>query len=522
MLANYKRPPIGALAKWFLIALLTVASGVYGYYFAALAPLLMMPFFIPLALFTALLIWALPTGDYAPTKSLYGLFWFFCIALVLWPNYLAIALPGLPWVTLLRIASGPLAAALLICVSVSEKFRKDLAACLNDAPYIWKTLIFYVAIVTVSLVLSHKIPDTLSKYAIFLINQVAVFFVSCYVLTKPRRVEFWVYSVLFMDLILCGIGLWEARLGYVPWVGHIPSFLRIEDPNVTRILSGAARAATGLHRVQAVATTSLGLAEILGLTAPFALHLALGRYPIYIRMPAVFSLPLFVYVIILTDARLGFVAMLVSASLYLLLRSIVRWREVRGSIFGPAIVLTYPAIFCALVASTFLIGRLRARVWGDGSQAASTEARKGQWASAIPKIISHPIGHGYGEAGRTLGWTNAAGISTIDSYFLNLLLDTGFIGFLAYLAIFGSAGVTGALTVIKSPGTRENRLLMPLVVIMPAFVIVKGVLSQDANHPLIFIMLGAITALVHRTRQQARDAEAGLQSSPAVAEARRR
>jgi len=57
--------------------------------------------------------------------------------------------------------------------------------------------------------------------------------------------------------------------------------------------------------------------------------------------------------------------------------------------------------------------------------------------------------------------------------------------------------------VVQSPGSRELRILMPLSVSLVAFVIVKGVLTQDANHPLVFFIAGAIAALIHRSRLEA-------------------
>src|SRR3546814_19920121 len=61
-----------------------------------------------------LVIWALPETDWAPTKTLAWLLIAFLIALPLWPNYLAIALPGMPWITLLRIIGAPMILLLLI------------------------------------------------------------------------------------------------------------------------------------------------------------------------------------------------------------------------------------------------------------------------------------------------------------------------------------------------------------------------------------------------------------------------
>jgi hypothetical protein len=510
LIATYRRPAIGPVAIGVWMALLGIACGVYGWFFAVSAPQLMLPFTIPPVVLILLVIWSLPAGDYAPIRTLGGLYWAFFVAFILWPNYLAIALPGLPWLTLVRLINAPMVIALLVCVSVSQPYRARIAECLKETPFVWKCLVFYTVYVTLTLPLAGiGIPVAINRFVVLLTTQVATFFVAAYIFLRPRRLEVWVYLLLAMDAVLCVIGWWENRLGYVPWLGHIPSFLKIQDPDVQRILAGAVRAAIDIHRVQSVQTTPLGFAELLGLSAPLALHLAINRYPLVIRAGAAMIIPMIIYTIILTDSRLGFVAMLVGAALYLLLWALVRWREVRGSLFGPAIAMGYPAIFVALVASTMLIGRLRAKVWGNGAQAASDQSRKDQWHIAIPKLIHNPIGHGYGTAGAVLNYTNADGVPTIDSYFINLLLDTGIAGFALYLGFFlGSAWLAAREMVRAPPEDRELRLLMPLSVTMVGYVVVKGVLSQDANHPLVFFLAGAIPALIYRARMRQRQLEA--------------
>ncbi len=186
---------------------------------------------------------------------------------------------------------------------------------------------------------------------------------------------------------------------------------------------------------------------------------------------------------------------------YLLIWAMMRWRQERGGLIGPAITLTYPAIFVALIAATLFVGRLRAQVWGDGSQSASDETRKLQWAMAIPKIFSNPMGHGIGQGGKVLGFTNGAGIGTIDSYYLSVLLELGVVGFVVYYSMVLRVAWISARTVILSRQEREIRLLMPISVSLANYVLVKAVLSQEANHPLIFMMLGGAIALIYRSRQ---------------------
>ena len=506
VLLNYRRPAIGRLVGWLLIIGLGAASLLYGYYFAANAPRLIMPFTVPLVILAVLTIWALPTGEYAPTRLMGSFYWAFFVAFIVWPNYLAVALPGLPWMTFARITGVPMVILMLISLSVSRGSRQALYENLTDISIVWKMLVAYELLTVLSIAISSLPLVSINKVIVEQLTQTAMFFMSCYIFRKEGRLETWVYCLLGTVFFVCLLGFWEEKLGYLPWAGHIPPFLKVADDTVTRILAGGSRSATGIHRISSVQTTPLGLAELVGLTAPFALHLAVGKYPVVVRVLAFLLIPVFIEAVSLTDARLGFVAMLVAGSLYLLLRSVVQWREVRSSIFGPAIVLSYPVIFCALVSATFLIGRVRGKVWGNGSQAASNDARKAQWRMGIPKVIHDPIGHGYGQAGNALGYYNAGGIGTIDSYYLSLLLDTGILGFGLYLGMFLGSAWVAATTVIKTPGTREMRLLMPLSVSLVAFIVVKGVLSQDANHPLVFMMMGAIAAMVHRAKNQARDA----------------
>jgi hypothetical protein len=499
LIAGYRRglPPGLAVAA---LVTLAVACVVYGFFFSISIPARVMPFTVPIVVLGGLVIWSLPTGGYAPIKALEPLFMAFFAALTLWPNYLAIALPSLPWLTLLRIIGAPLIVVLLVCISASATFRSKLVDVLNADKVMSRLLIAVVVFQTITLPLSPDPGQSINRWVIAQVNWTSIFVVACVVFMRRGFATYWVWCWLVMLTILCVFGLWEARLSQVPWAGHIPSFLKVQDETVQRILAGASRAATGIYRVQAVSTTSLGMAEILGLSIPFAMHLTFERNPLLLRILTGLYIPFAVYLILLTDSRLGVVAALASVMFYLLIWALLRWRQIKKSMFGPAIVLAYPLIFAAFVASTFFIGRLRAQVWGDGSQQASTESRIDQWIMAFPKIVRNPIGYGMGEGANVLGFANGAGIITIDSYYISILLEIGVLGFVAYYGLMLRGIWTAARTVIESPADQEIRLLLPIAVSLINYVIVKSVLSQDANHSVVFMMLGAIIALTYRAR----------------------
>lgn len=172
------------------------------------------------------------------------------------------------------------------------------------------------------------------------------------------------------------------------------------------------------------------------------------------------------------------------------------------SIFATGVLVAYPAAFAAFIVATFFVGRLRNMVWGSGAQQFSTESRKVQVAMGMPKVWSEPWGHGIGQGASTLGFTNQAGAVTIDTYYLAVALEFGVIGFLVYYGIFVAA-IWKGIQAISNSTDKDTLLLVPLMIALINFMVIKSIFSQQENHPLIFALLGATVALVYRTRQTA-------------------
>ena len=494
-----------ALATWRgQIALLVVAFCLYyGVAFGLLGAGLPLIFAIPVAILGAMVVWALPEQRTAPTAALVVLLYAFLIALIMWPNYLGFALPGLPWITMARLTGFPLTFVLLLSVSVSSGFRTSLREVLDSTPAIWKLLVFFIVIQTISIGLSRKPLFSVDQYLVAQTSWTAVFFASAYVFMKPGRVERAAAILWLMALGVSVIAMVEWRHGQVPWATHIPSFLKIEDPVVQAILAGGARSATGIYRVQSTFSTSLGLAEYLALAMPFVLLFATGAYRWPTKLAAVVSIPFILYVILLSGSRLGMVGCLFTFLVYTLVWSVLRWRRRKDSLLGPAVTLAYPLLFCAAMALTFTSHTIKAAVWGNGPQDASNEGRKIQIQMGIPKILHAPWGHGIGMGGAALGYFTPSGRGTIDNYYLSIALEYGVIGFIVYFGVFVSAIYYAARwKILSNPAIREYNLLVPLAIAMANFIVIKSVFSEQGNHPLVFIMLGMIAALVWQIRSQ--------------------
>jgi len=509
LLVGYRRTGLSKGKVIALYLLLAAACIGWGFMFGLAAPFKIMPLLAPLPILALILVWALPQGEYAPAKALEPLYLAFFAALFVWPNYIAITIPHLPWLTMLRIFAAPLILVLLICISVSANFRKAIGDPMRSDPYIWKLVLAFVAIQTFSLLLTDRLNISLNKYMVAQLNHTAIFFVSCYVFTRPTFATRWAGAYLAMAYVICIVGVWQMLIGKVPWVGHIPPLLKVDSALIDNVLDGIERSAVGKLRVQSLLTSPLGLAEVLGLAAPFAIHFAVAKgSKILTRILAVAYLPLALYVILLSDSRLGIVVLIGAALFYVLIWAALRWRSDQRSLLAPAMVLAYPAVLMATFVASFFVGFLRRAVWGSGAEASSTTARLTQWELAKPKLFSHPWGFGIGEAAREVGFRSPNGQMTLDSYYILLLMDYGFIGFIVYMAIFIRASWVAGSSVVKYRPTGDLTILLPIAVALMNFVVAKLVFVLDSNHPLIFMMLGGALALSWRLKNQA-EAEAG-------------
>jgi hypothetical protein len=287
-----------------------------------------------------------------------------------------------------------------------------------------------------------------------------------------------------------------------PWAGRIPSFLVVEDEGIQRLLAGTGgRAATGIYRTQSKFTTALGLGEFLALATPFVFHLMITARRFWVRIAAGLTMPIIFYMVLKCDSRLAVIGFFMTILLYVLVWGVVRWRGNRSSLFGPAVVLLYPVLFAAFIGLTFVWRRLEVMVWGGGAQQASTEARKTMYLEGIPLVLKNPIGHGMGQGADALGFRNPAGVLTIDTYFLAVALEYGLIGFCAYYGMI-LYGIYQSGQTLLYTRSREIAYLAPIGIALCNFFIIKSVFSQQENHPLVFIMLGIIVALVWRSKEK--------------------
>jgi hypothetical protein len=471
---------------------------VYGFFFALTAPYLIAQFFVPILLLAMLVIWALPDQRTAPTTAMRLMFSGFMISLILWPNYVALALPGLPWITLLRLTGIPMTICLLVCLSISKRFRLELKEAFSTTPIIPIFFAIFVALQFLTLVFSKSPFDSFSRTLVLQVNWTAIFVVSCYMFQKPGRISRYIFLICALAVPIAALSFLEFREQHLLWDESIPSFLKIND--LEHMLTPEFRPGTGEYRAKATFSTALGLAEYMALMTPFFIHYMLTSKKHLNKLLSGGMIVAIFMTISFSGSRLGYAGMLVSILLYTGLWAALRWRRLRSDLLAPAILFSYPFFFLATILGSFFVHRLHTLIWGDGAQAGSNQARVNQISTAMPHILSNPIGHGSGQSGGAMGYA-AGRFVTVDNYVITIALDYGVLGVITYFGMFGVAIYYAAkYTLVHAGRSRdpEANYLVPLGVSLASFLVIKLVFSQYDNHPLVFMMLGMVVALVHR------------------------
>lgn len=470
---------------------------VYGFFFTLFPPFMLIYLALPIMLLSIVVIWALPDTNRAPTKLLTRLFFALLIAMMLWPNYLAIQLPGLPWMTLRRLIAFPMAGVLLICVSTSAIFRSELVNSLNSVRPLALMLAGFIAIQFLTIALSASPPFSVNHLLNYWVSATATFFAGAWVLARPKMAARFAQMLIVLALILCVVAAAEFWNRQVLWAGHIPSFLQVQDLIVQKYLEAQIRDAE--YRVITTFTVSLSFAEFLAITSPFVIHRLMNSREVN---PILFwgSIDLALLAAInVTQSRLGILGWVTAHVVYVCIWAFRRWRSERADLIAPAISIAYPIGAVLFFIGMFTVPAIRNRTIGGGSTGFSDQARADQFAMLWPRLMENPFGYGAGRSGDVLGFRLPGGMLTVDSYIITLVLEYGVIG----LALFGGMLIYATAKMLQIAWRNkagELSIALPLACALTVVIQVRLVLSQPDNLPLIYMLLGMAAAVAWRAR----------------------
>src|SRR5262249_52055034 len=145
----------------------------------------------------------------------------------------------------------PMVILLLACLSMSSDFRTSTLGALKAVPAIPILLSIFVFIQIYTMAFSHDVGGSIQRFIVSQVTCTATFFAGVYIFRKPGQIKRWAMILWAMGIFVSLIAIWEYRLGRLPWVGHIPSFLKVDGDGVASILAPHMRAGTNRYRAEA-------------------------------------------------------------------------------------------------------------------------------------------------------------------------------------------------------------------------------------------------------------------------------
>jgi hypothetical protein len=419
---------------------------------------------------------------------------------IAWPAYIALNVPGLPWISLTRLVLFMVLAVFIWNFSTSQQLRDKLRDVVSETPITIRVFWMFWATTTFSLAFASPIGASISKYINNQIYWTMVLFMTALLATRPGFVGRFVRVLVVATAFVIAYSLYEFRIERVPWIDYLPSFLKIDPELLEILMDSQSRAGTDIYRVRGPFAASLFFSEFLTMVFPFFLYFASKQkriLPLLAMMAATLGCLVVMY---LTNARSAILGALVAFLLYPFFYAIRRRSQHERSIVGTSLLMAYPMMVGVATMLVLFWPRAHTMILGGGQHQASSDARGEQWRMGIPKLLSHPFGFGVGRGNDALGFVNLAGKGTVDTYYLTVMLDFGILALPLFLLTFLIPAWL-AFKYYRDSKTPEQEILAPLSIAIINFIIVKSVLTSEANMPLAFAFVGCIIGLVWQRKR---------------------
>lgn len=261
----------------------------------------------------------------------------------------------------------------------------------------------------------------------------------------------------------------------------------------------------GVARLKSLFSHPIVFGSIIGALAPLAVHKLIHRSEGGIIVATILAICIF-QSIILANARTSYVVLAISLASYCVLY-IVNLKRFSGIIAGTMILLGSPIYIPAAIVEVNAISSGR-----NADESRSTQARAMQANMALAAASTRPIsGFGTGMAIDVAGiQPQGRSFKTIDNYYLNMVVDYGYIGLASFsmlLICYIIVGV-GAIHSANSPSDRS----LLCVVVSAIFGLSASFFAVSINDALswIFLFAGYIVARKGRDRLEIRASFADL------------
>lgn len=458
----------------------------------------------------AVLLWLQPEREVVSPRLLAAAFTVMAATQICIPAYYTAQIPGLPWISLRRIALLALIALALLRLATAAKVRRQLVSTLAAAPLLLALSLGFDLMAALSIIASPDPAVSAQQFADLAFTWRLPFLACVLVVMDEAAASALVRLIAALSLPVAALGVADFLAARNFALDILPQGLLAAmaeaNPGV-RVLIEFNPWRNGLFRAVSIYNTPLSFGEFAAICAPLGGFLllhggsrpdrALGLATILAAMAA----------LVVSGSRGGALGFLIAMPLLALLFAIRLWRARPNGLAGPIAATCAFLGGGAAVSAVVASHRLSNIVFGGADSLGSTAARAEQMEMAWPHIFDSPfIGHGLGLGGIVVDWRpSPEAPGSIDSYLVSLLVETGFPGAVCY---FGALALAAGACLLIYLRDRDPRAALagPLGCALLAYEVYRLALSQRENQTLVYLLMAlAFVVIAQAKRRKARE-----------------
>ncbi len=445
------------------------------------------------------LLWVMPEVPLVYPRLIRKLFFVMLAVNICVPYYYMVQVGELPWISVRRIVAFAFIATFLLAVASSAEVRQRIASRAGSSPLIILCAVGYLGMAIVSLPESGLLGYSMSALTDAILTWYVPFAALIYVVRDESDFIRIFKIISFCAILISGMGVIEFHYNHRFLADVFPpgmlASLAQSNPMLATLADGTSSYRNGIFRACSIFLVPLSFGEFEIMVIPIGLFFAVHRQNFFERRIGWTVVIGGMAGIFVSGSRGGYVGFIASMATFVVIWSIRKAISHRASLM-PALVGTMGTVTFAIVIMLILFWpRAHNMVLGGGAEEASTQGRWVQWAAAWPLLKSNPIiGHGFVTGGFDIG-------SSIDSYVISLLVETGVPGFLFFTGMVCLPiwyGVRAYLTDLSESGALAGTLACSFT----AFAFYRLVLSERENHFLMFTLLGMVVMLNYGYQQK--------------------
>ncbi len=477
----------------------------------------------PILVMAGVSLWLLPDVDKADNAPFFKLLAIYMFLMVAWPSYVAIAIPGLPWVTPPRLVLGVLLIGMLTHFPQIAEARSKVVDLLGHDPLAFRLYGLFLLMQVVVLPLAPSPVDAFSYEMMQGVLDSSAMVAAAWCFTDVKRIPRLMRILIIAGILSMLVTILENWMQRPPWFGYIPSFMKVDPTLLETYLSPQARIGDGRYRVRSTFGIVLYYSQYLGMILPPLIY-EMWKAKGWKRLLVIALIPLILQTVWFINARTASIALLCTlfgfAGLVMVRQLFFRPRgdSLKSGIMVALVLLAMAGLAGAIASSH----RLKMYTIGGSQHAGSNAVRDLQWEGAWRAVRKNPIGAGLGTPLPEVGAMSSKGLVIVDSYYINLLVGVGPLGFIGFMGCMARIAWLGIVTFLRSKSELEEWGGV-LAISMFNYILSAYVISFADNNYLLLTLAVAILAL-HRHQQQRIAAEPASKQalpSPSTALVRR-